>query len=41
MTPTGFWQINANIQTLTALILIMLLLLYIAYRLTEKSTGKK
>lgn len=31
MNPTGLWAINANIQLLTVLILILLVLLYIAF----------
>ncbi len=36
MNPTGFWQINANIQLLTALILIVVFLMYIAYKLSRR-----
>ena len=31
MNPTGLWAVNANIQILTALVLILLLLIYTAF----------
>lgn len=36
MNTTGLWTINANVQLLTGVILMVVLLLYIAYRLTPK-----
>ena len=36
MNLTGLWAMNANIQLLTALILILILLVYIAFKLSEK-----
>lgn len=40
MNTTGLWTINANIQMLTGIILIVLLLLYIAYKLTFKNDSR-
>ena len=40
MNPTGLWQINANIQVVTALLLVVLLLFYIAYRFFSKGISK-
>jgi hypothetical protein len=36
MNTTGLWTINANIQLLTGVVLLVLLLLYVAYRLTPR-----
>ena len=40
MNTTGLWTINANIQILTGIVLIVLLLLYIAYKLTFKDDSR-
>lgn len=32
----NFWDISANVQILTALVLIVLLLLYIAFKVSNK-----
>jgi len=37
---SDLWAINANVQILTALVLILLLLLYIAYKLSQKSVPR-
>lgn len=36
MNTTGLWTINANIQLLTGVVLVVVLLLYVAYRLTVR-----
>lgn len=38
MTSSDFWTINANVQIATALILIVILLTYIAVKLSESKT---
>jgi len=40
MNPTGLWQINANIQVVTAFLLVVILLFYIAYRLSSRKISK-
>ena len=35
----NFWNISANVEIATALMLIVLLLLYIAFRLSGKDRG--
>lgn len=35
----NFWNISANVEIATALMLIVLLLLYIAFRLSGKDKG--
>lgn len=40
MNTIGLWTINANIQLVTALLLIVILLMYIAYKLSQGTTHR-
>lgn len=41
MSNPDFWTVNANVQIATALILIVILLTYIAFRLTPSKKSPK
>jgi len=38
---SDFWTANANAQIATALVLIVMLLIYIAYKLSSKSPRRR